>query len=60
MNRVVITGLGMVSPLGINLSESWSNLLQMKSGIIRVQSRNPDYPNVNMGLIPESFDAKSH
>lgn len=36
MRRVVITGLGMVSPLGLNVSESWNNLLAGKSGIIRV------------------------
>lgn len=31
--RVVITGLGMVSPVGLNVAESWSNILAGKSGI---------------------------
>ncbi|HMO16994.1 MAG TPA: beta-ketoacyl-ACP synthase II [Oligoflexia bacterium] len=31
--RVVITGLGMVSPLGLNLRESWEGLCEGRSGI---------------------------
>jgi len=31
--RVVITGLGMVSPVGLNVKESWDNVLAGKSGI---------------------------
>lgn len=33
MRRVVVTGMGVVSPLGNNLSSSWQALLQGKSGI---------------------------
>ncbi len=31
--RVVVTGLGVVSPIGIGLSEFWNNLIQGRSGI---------------------------
>ncbi len=31
--RVVITGLGMVSPVGLSVKESWDNILAGKSGI---------------------------
>lgn len=31
--RVVITGLGMVSPVGLTVPESWDNILKGKSGI---------------------------
>jgi len=31
--RVVITGLGMVSPVGLNVTDSWGNILAGKSGI---------------------------
>jgi 3-oxoacyl-[acyl-carrier-protein] synthase II len=34
--RVVITGLGVVSPVGIGVGEAWSNLLAGKSGITRI------------------------
>ena len=36
--RVVVTGLGLISPLGNNLKESWQSLIQGKSGIRRVRS----------------------
>jgi 3-oxoacyl-[acyl-carrier-protein] synthase II len=36
MRRVVVTGLGMVSPLGCGVEVSWSNLLAEKSGGVRI------------------------
>ena len=32
LKRVVVTGLGAVSPLGMSVSETWENVLQGKSG----------------------------
>ena len=34
--RVVITGLGMVTPLGKNVDETWNNLIKGKSGISKI------------------------
>lgn len=34
--RVVITGLGIISPVGIGVKENWSNILAGKSGIGRI------------------------
>ena len=31
--RVVVTGMGMVSPVGNNVADSWNNILEGKSGI---------------------------
>ena len=36
MRRVVITGLGMVSPVGLNVAESWRNTLAGKTGIGKI------------------------
>ncbi len=36
MRRVVVTGLGTVSPLGANVETTWSNILAGKSGAKRV------------------------
>ena len=31
--RVVVTGLGLVTPVGIGVSESWKNIIEGQSGI---------------------------
>ena len=38
MRRVVITGLGLVSSIGNNVSETWDNLITGKSGIKKISS----------------------
>ena len=38
MRRVVITGLGLVSSIGNNVSETWDNLIAGKSGIKKISS----------------------
>lgn len=40
--RVVITGIGMVTPLGNDAKTTWQNLIQGKSGIGQVTRFNPD------------------
>lgn len=35
--RVAITGLGAVSPLGLDVQSTWSNLLEGRSGIAEIQ-----------------------
>ena len=53
MNRVVVTGIGMISPLASNVNDTWSQLLQSKSGINRITSFNTDDLNVKIaGQIP--------
>lgn len=39
--RVVITGLGVVSPLGVGVKNSWNALLAGKSGIVKLNT--PEY-----------------
>ncbi len=39
--RVVITGLGVVSPVGIGVSTAWENLVAGKSGITRITKFDP-------------------
>jgi 3-oxoacyl-[acyl-carrier-protein] synthase II len=36
MRRVVVTGLGMVSPIGQNVGESWKNALAGKTGVGKI------------------------
>jgi 3-oxoacyl-[acyl-carrier-protein] synthase II len=39
--RVVVTGLGIVAPVGIGISEAWSNIVAGKSGITRITRFDP-------------------
>ncbi|TXT25376.1 MAG: 3-oxoacyl-acyl-carrier-protein synthase II [Gallionellaceae bacterium] len=39
--RVVVTGLGIVSPVGIGVSQAWRNLVGGKSGITRIAGFDP-------------------
>ena len=40
--RVVITGIGVVSPVGNNKEDFWKNILAGKSGIRRIQSMDTE------------------
>jgi 3-oxoacyl-[acyl-carrier-protein] synthase II len=39
--RVVITGLGAVTPVGIGVAETWQNIINGKSGISRIEHFDP-------------------
>jgi 3-oxoacyl-[acyl-carrier-protein] synthase II len=55
--RVAITGLGLVTPLGIGADENWRNALAGKSGIGRPsEGRDPDLPVKVVGEVP-GFEA---
>ena len=40
--RVVVTGLGIVSPLGNDLDSTWSNIISGKSGASRITKFDPE------------------
>jgi len=45
MRRVVVTGMGMLSPVGLNVKESWQNILSGVSGVNKVEGFDiSDYP----------------
>ena len=39
--RVVVTGMSMITPLGLNMSETWENLKRGRSGIGRISLFDP-------------------
>lgn len=52
--RVVVTGMGVVSPIGKTKEEYWENLLKGKNGIKRVEQFK-DYPS-QIAAVVEDFD----
>ncbi|EAR96536.1 3-oxoacyl-(acyl carrier) synthase II (macronuclear) [Tetrahymena thermophila SB210] len=72
LKRVVVTGIGAVSPIGLNASSSWESLIAGKSGIIstseyvkKIQQNdptnklaNPDYWPLDtyVAAVPDGFD----
>ncbi|WP_420565989.1 beta-ketoacyl-ACP synthase II [Thalassobaculum sp.] len=58
MRRVVITGLGMVSPLGCGVKTNWDRLMAGKSGIRAIDSFDvSDLPAKIAGMVPEGTKA---
>ena len=58
--RVVVTGMGMLTPLGVDLESSWQGLTAGKSGIAPIQSFDTtDYPVRFGGHVPE-FDISEY
>ncbi len=54
--RVVITGLGAISPLGLTVKELWDGLLAGKSGVGRVTHFNPDKFPTQIAAEVKGFD----
>ena len=49
MRRVVVTGLGMVTPLGCGVEPTWSRLLEGKSGANRIEGFKIDAVRAAVG-----------
>jgi 3-oxoacyl-[acyl-carrier-protein] synthase II len=58
--RVVITGMGVVSPIGIGLNSFWSSLIEGKSGIKRISSIDPTEFNCQIGGEVNDFEPKKY
>ncbi len=58
MKRVVVTGLGAVSPLGIGVPALWDGLLAGRSGVRRIQHFDTDNLTVKIAAEVPDFDPK--
>jgi 3-oxoacyl-[acyl-carrier-protein] synthase II len=56
MRRVVVTGIGMVTPVGLTVAESWENLLAGKSGAAPITRYDPSGWKVRFGCEIKGFD----
>ena len=54
--RVVITGLGAVTPVGLNVKETWNNILSGKSGVAPLTIFDTESFPVHFGASVKNFD----
>ncbi len=58
--RVVVTGLGMVSPLGNNIADSWENILAGKSGAMPVDFPGSEDLSVRFSCSVKGFESTDY
>jgi len=54
--RVVVTGVGVVSPVGIGHQDLWKNLLAGRSGVTRISLFDPDAAQLEVKIAAEVTD----
>jgi 3-oxoacyl-[acyl-carrier-protein] synthase II len=58
MRRVVVTGIGLVTPLGVGIEHNWNALIEGKSGVRTIQSFDvSDLPVKIAGQVPRGATA---
>lgn len=54
--RVVITGMGVVTPIGLNVEEFWSSLVAGKGGVCRITRFDPSAFSTQIAAEVKGFD----
>ena len=60
MKRVVITGMGALTPIGNDLNSFWNALVEGKSGAARITKFNPEKFKAQFACELKNFDVKEH
>jgi len=56
-NKVVITGMNIISSLGLNVAENWENMIQGKSGVKRITLFDPSGLETQIAAqVPDTFE----
>lgn len=58
--RVVITGLGIVSPVGSDIDSAWDNIVNGRSGIARISRFDPSTFNAQIAGEVKDFDVTQY
>ncbi len=58
--RVVVTGLGMVSPVGNTVAETWENILAGKSGVAPIDTFDVSAYNTRFSANVKDFDISAY
>ncbi|MDE6433269.1 MAG: beta-ketoacyl-ACP synthase II [Lachnospiraceae bacterium] len=60
MKRVVVTGMGVVTPIGIGVPAFWNGVLEKRVGIDRIKNFNTDGYKAKLSAEVRDFDAKNY
>lgn len=58
--RVVVTGLGMITPLGLDVSTTWQHLIEGKSGVTKVTEFDASQYPCQIWAKVKDFDVSQH
>jgi len=58
--RVVVTGLGTVSPLGLTVAETWKNIVAGQSGVTRYDELDPAHYSTYIAARVKNFDPSAY
>src|SRR5262245_45668054 len=56
MERIVVTGMGTINPLGLSVAETWKNVVNGVSGVAPITLFNTAGWNVNIACEVKNFD----
>jgi 3-oxoacyl-[acyl-carrier-protein] synthase II len=54
--RVVVTGVGVISPIGVGVDDTWKALLEGRSGVSRISGFDPDAIGLEVKIAAEIKD----
>ncbi len=58
--RVVVTGIGLVTPIGIGLEENWNSLIEGKSGVSHITRFDASQYGVQIAAEVKGFDPEKY
>ncbi len=60
LRRVVVTGLGMVTPIGLDSNETWASMKQGKCGVSRIENFNLEDLYIHIAGEIKGFEPAKH
>ena len=60
MRRIVVTGMGPITPLGIGINKTWNSLCEGKSGIKKISKFDPSGLKTQIAGEVTDFDLNSY
>lgn len=60
MRRVVVTGMGAITPIGLSVNEFWNGILENKVGIDRITAFDTTEYKAKLAAEVKGFDAKEY